>query len=59
MVAANGFLEVGHLFGRHVSGDIAAIFIALMVVIGALRPLAKHTDSAAIQPLDLCDFVEE
>ena len=58
-VAIDGGLEVGHLFRGHVAGNVAAIFIALVIIVGPLRPLAKHTDGATIQPLDLGDVVEE
>jgi hypothetical protein len=58
-VAVEGFLEVGHLFRRHVTGDVATVLIALMVIIGALRALTKHADGAAVQALDLCDLVKE
>ena len=58
-VAIDGGLEVGHLFRGHVAGNVAAIFIALVIIVGPLRPLAKHTDGAAIQTLDLGDVVEE
>ena len=59
MVAVNGGLEAGHLLRGHVAGDVAAVFIRLVIVVGALRALAKDTDGAAIQRLDLGDVLEE
>ena len=58
-VALDGGLEVGHLFQGHIAGNIAALFIALVIIVGPLRALAKHTDGAAIQMLDLGDVLEE
>ena len=58
-VAIDGGLKVGHLFGGHVAGNIAALFIALVIIVGPLRALAKHTDGAAIQTLDLGNVVKE
>jgi len=58
-IAVDGGLEVGHLFRGYVAGNIAAIFIALVIIVGPLRALAKHADGAAIQTLDLGDVVEE
>ena len=58
-VAVNGGLNVSHLFRRHVAGNIAAIFITLVIVVGPLRTLAQHTDGAALQVLDLADVLEE
>ena len=59
MAAIDGGLELGHLFRGHVAGNIAALFIALVIIVRPLRALAKHTDGAAIQTLDLGDVVEE
>ena len=58
-VAVDGGLELGHLFRGHVAGNIAAIFIALVIKVGPLRALAQHADSAPIQTLDLSDVVQE
>ena len=58
-IAVDGGLKVGHLFGGHVAGNIAPLFMALVIIVGPLRSLAKHTDGAAIQTLDLGDVVEE
>ena len=58
-IALDGRLEVGYLFGGHVAGNIAAAFITLVIIVGPLRALAKHTDGTAIQTLDLGDVVEE
>jgi hypothetical protein len=58
-VAVDGGLEVGHLFRGHVAGNIAAVFIALVIIVGPLRALAQHADGATIQTLDLGDVVEE
>ena len=58
-IALDGRVEVGHLFGGHVAGNIAASLIALVIIVRPLRALAKHTDGTPIQMLDLGDGVEE
>ena len=32
LVVGEGGLEFGHLLGRHIAGDIPAVFVALMIV---------------------------
>ena len=59
LVAINGGLEVGHLFGGHVAGNIATVFITLVIIIRALRALAQHADGAPIQALDLSNLLKE
>jgi len=59
MVAVDGGFEFGHLFRGHVAGDVAAVFIALVIVVGPLRSLAQHADGAAIQMLDLSNLLKE
>ena len=59
MVARDGGLELGHLFRGDITRHIAAVFIALVIIIGPLRTLAQHADGAAIQLLDLSNVVQE
>jgi hypothetical protein len=59
MVAVNGGLEIGRLFRGHIAGNVAAVFVALVIIVGPARTLTKQTDSAAIQTLDLGDGVEK
>src|SRR2546427_2723134 len=59
VVTVDGGLEIGHLFRGDVAGNIAAVFIALVVIVGPVRALAQDTEGAAIQTLDLGDVVEE
>src|SRR5207244_8131194 len=48
-----------HVVRGDVAGYIAAVFIALVVIVGPVRALAQDTEGAAIQTLDLGDVVEE
>ena len=52
LVVGNGGLEFGHLVGRHIAGDIAAVFVALMIVVRAVGALAEDADGAAVEALE-------
>ena len=58
-IASQGFLEFGHLFRRHIAGNVAAIFVTLVVVIGALGALAQDADGAAFHAGDLGDELDQ
>src|SRR3989442_1269021 len=58
MIALDGLLEFTHLFGGNIAGNIPALFIALVVVVGPFGTLAYHAQSASVQALDLGNFVE-
>jgi hypothetical protein len=58
-IAFDGLLQLGHLFGRNIARDVPALFITLMVVIGAVRSLAYDTESPIVHALDLGDLLEK
>jgi hypothetical protein len=55
----NGRLEIGHLFGGDIAGNIPAVLVTLVVVVRALGPLADDTDSAPVHALDLGELLED
>ena len=59
LVVGQGGLEFGHLFGRNITGDIPALFIALVIVVRASRALPDDTDGASVQVLNLSQFLED
>src|ERR1035437_4811347 len=59
MVRRDGFLEIGHLFPGNIAGNIPAVFVTLVIVIGPLRALADDAEHSSIQALDLGDVIED
>ena len=59
LVVGDGGLEFLHLFGRHIAGNIPAVFVALVIVVRARRALTNDTDGAAVEALDLSQIPEE
>jgi hypothetical protein len=59
VVLGDGGLELGHLLGRHIAGDIPAVFVALVIVVRAGGALPDDADGAALQTLDLNQLLEE
>lgn len=59
VVARDGLLELGDLLAGHIAGNIAAIFIALVIVVGAVGTLADHADAPAVHVLNLREVVED
>jgi len=58
MVALDGLPDLVHPFGGNVAGNISALFIALVVVIGSAGALAQDVERASLHVLDLSDVVE-
>jgi hypothetical protein len=54
-----GRLEIGDLFGGDVAGNIFSPLVTLVVVVGALGPLANDADRTPIHALDLGDLVKD
>ena len=59
LVVGEGGLEFGHLFGRHIAGNIATVFVALMIVVRAVGAVTEDADGAAVETLDLRQGLEE
>ena len=58
-VILDRFLKFAHLFAGNIAGNILALFITLMIVIRPLRAVADNADGAAVQALDLSDFLKD
>ena len=58
-VAFEGGLQIGHSVGGHVARDVAAVFVALVVVVGAVGSLAHDAEGAAFHALDLGQGLED
>lgn len=59
LVVSEGGLEFGHLLGGHIAGHVAPVFVALVIVVGAVGALAQDADGTAVQALDLRQVPEE
>ena len=55
----DGLLELWNLLAWHVTRNVPALFVTLVVVIRPLRPLAENADCSPIQVLDLGDVLED
>jgi hypothetical protein len=58
-VALDGLLEIGDLFPGNIARNIPAVFIALVVVIGAVGALADNTDAPSVHALNLRDVLKD
>jgi hypothetical protein len=58
-VAIDGFLEWGYLLFGNITGDILAVFVALVVVVWPFGALAQDVEGAAIHALDLSNGLEK
>jgi hypothetical protein len=52
----DGRLEFTHLFSGDIAGDIPAVFITLVVVVGPLGTLADDAEGSPIKGLEGGDF---
>ena len=55
----DGRLEFSHLFGGDIAGDIATVFIALVVVVGPRGALADDAEGSPIEGMEGGDFPED
>jgi len=57
--SVDGLLELGHLFSGDIAGDIPALLIALVIVVGPLGALADDAEGSPVKGLDGGDFPED
>ena len=58
-VALDGLLEIADLFPRNIARNIPAVFVALVVIVSAIRALANNADAASVDALNLGDVLKE
>jgi hypothetical protein len=58
-VAFDGLLEIGDLFPGNIAGNIPAVFVALVVVIGPGGALANNADAPPVHALNQGDVFKD
>ena len=58
-MARKSFFEIVHLGARNIAGNVATVFIALVIKVRPGGTFADDAESAAVHPLDLSGGLED